>query len=61
MTIHVRQTTRTATLVDRPRMAKHALEAPELIGLSQRSVVFSAIAASAIRGAGKPATQKRRA
>jgi predicted GNAT family N-acyltransferase len=46
MTIHHRHTTRTATaLVSPPRMAKHALEAPELISLSQRLVVFSAAAA----------------
>ena len=46
MTIHDRHTTRTATaLVNPPRMAKHALEAPELISLSQRLVVFSAAAA----------------
>jgi predicted GNAT family N-acyltransferase len=46
MTIHDRHTTRTATaLVNPPRIAKHALEAPELISLSQRLVVFSAAAA----------------
>jgi len=46
MTIHDRHTARTATaLVDPPRMAKHALEATELISLSQRLVVFSAAAA----------------
>jgi hypothetical protein len=46
MTIHDRHTTRTATaLVDPPRMAKHALETPELISLSQRLVVFNAASA----------------
>ena len=46
MTIHDRHTTRIVTaLVDPPRMAKHTLEDPELISLSQRLVVFSAAAA----------------
>jgi predicted GNAT family N-acyltransferase len=46
MTIHDRHATRTATtLVNPPRMAKRALGAPELIGLSQRLVVFHATAA----------------
>src|ERR1700694_5042059 len=46
MTIHDRHTTRTATaLIDKNRLAKHALGAPEVINLSQRLVVFSAAAA----------------
>jgi predicted GNAT family N-acyltransferase len=46
MTIHDRHATRTATtLVNPSRMAKRALGAPELIGLSQRLVVFHATAA----------------
>ena len=46
MTIHDRHATRTATtLVNPSRMAKRALGAPELIGLSQLLVVFHATAA----------------
>jgi predicted GNAT family N-acyltransferase len=46
MTIHDRHTTRTVTvLLEPPRVARHAQEAPELISLSQRLVVFSAAAA----------------
>jgi predicted GNAT family N-acyltransferase len=43
MTLHDRQTMRTATaLIETNRLARHALEAPDLINLSQRLVVFSA-------------------
>jgi predicted GNAT family N-acyltransferase len=46
MTIHHRPTTRTATApANSPRMAKRALGTSELIGLSQRVVVFHATAA----------------
>ena len=45
MTMHDRNTARTVTALDPPRMAKHALEALELISLSQRLIVFSAAAA----------------
>jgi predicted GNAT family N-acyltransferase len=46
MTIHDRHTTRTATaLIDTQRPAKHALGSQGVINLSQRLVVFSAVAA----------------
>jgi predicted GNAT family N-acyltransferase len=46
MTLHDRQTMRTATaLIGTNRLARHALEAPDLINLAQRLVVFSAAAA----------------
>jgi predicted GNAT family N-acyltransferase len=46
MTLHDRQTMQTATaLIDTNNLAKHALEAPGLINLSQRLVVFNAAAA----------------
>jgi predicted GNAT family N-acyltransferase len=45
MTIHDRHTTRTATVMVNPsRMTKRALGTPELLGLSQRLVIFSATA-----------------
>lgn len=46
MTLHDRRTMQTATaLIDTNSLAKHALEAPGLINLSQRLVVFNAAAA----------------
>ena len=46
MTIHDRHTTRTATaLIDPQRPVKHALGSQGVINLSQRLVVFSAVAA----------------
>lgn len=45
MTIHDRHTTRTVTAMANPsRMTKRALGTPELLGLSQRLVIFSATA-----------------
>lgn len=45
MTLHDRHTTRTATaLIETQKLAKHALDTPGIINLSQRLVVFSAAA-----------------